>query len=84
MLFRMSLGLSCACADLACRHLRTVFLPTTEEQCVLIVELARREGTSVRCAGAGHSPSDLACTQGYMIRTDKLDALVEVRFQVHE
>lgn len=46
---------------------------------MLIVELARREGTSVRCAGAGHSPSDLACTQGYMIRTDKLDALVEVR-----
>lgn len=43
-----------------------------------IFELARRERTTVRAAGAGHSPSDLACTNGFMVRTDKLDRVLEV------
>lgn len=57
---------------------RAVFIPETEEQCRLIIELARREQTTVRACGAGHSPSDLACTSGYLLRTDKLDRVIEV------
>lgn len=55
-----------------------VFEPTTELQCELILELARRENKVVRAVGVGHSPSDLACTTGYMLRTTKLDRLLEV------
>ncbi|KAG1774748.1 L-gulonolactone D-arabinono-1,4-lactone oxidase [Suillus placidus] len=55
-----------------------IFEPATELQCELILELARREGKVVRAVGVGHSPSDLACTTGYMLRTTKLDRLLEV------
>lgn len=60
-----------------------VFEPETEEQCELIVELARREGQSVRATGVGHSPSDLACTSGYMLRTEKLSKVIEVSTTRH-
>lgn len=65
-------GLSYSCKPLV------VFEPETEEQCEYILELARREGQTVRAAGVGHSPSDLACTSGYMLRTEKLDKIIEV------
>jgi len=61
-----------ACSPLA------IFEPETEYQCELILELARREGKVVRAVGVGHSPSDLACTTGYMLRTTKLNRLLEV------
>ena len=57
----------------------TVFEPETEHQCKLIVELARREGRKVKAVGVGHSPSDLACTTDFMLRTDKLNRIIEVR-----
>ena len=66
-------GLSYACRPLA------VFEPENEYQCQLVLELARREGKPVRAAGVGHSPSDLACTSGFMLRTEKLDKIIEVR-----
>lgn len=65
-------GLTFTCSPLA------VFVPESEYQCELILELARREGKTVRAVGVGHSPSDLACTTGYMVRTGKLDKLLEV------
>lgn len=65
-------GLTFLCRPLA------VFEPETEHQCELIFELARREGKTVRAAGVGHSPSDLACTSGYMLRTEKLNKIIEV------
>ena len=55
-----------------------VFEPETEYQCELILELARREGQTVRAVGVGHSPSDLACTSGYMVRMGKLNNIIEV------
>lgn len=57
-----------------------IFEPETEYHCELILELARREGRVVRAVGVGHSPSDLACTTGYMLRTTKLNRLLEVSF----
>lgn len=61
-----------------CRPQR-VFAPTTELQCRQIVELARREGAIVHPVGVGHSPSDLACTNGWLVRMEGLDGLVDVR-----
>jgi len=55
-----------------------VFEPHTVHQCALIFELARREGKTVRAVGVGHSPSDLACTNEYMLRTTKLDKILQV------
>jgi len=55
-----------------------VFEPWTVRQCALILELARREGKTVRAVGVGHSPSDLACTDEYMLRTTKLDRVLDV------
>ncbi|CDO70398.1 hypothetical protein BN946_scf184999.g38 [Trametes cinnabarina] len=65
-------GLSYTCRPLS------VFVPETEHQCRLILELARREGKTVRTAGVGHSPSDLACTTEYMLRTEKLNKVIEL------
>ena len=50
------------------------------DQCALIFELAKREGKTVRLVGVGHSPSDLACTDEYMLRTTKLDKILAVSF----
>ncbi|GBE87097.1 L-gulonolactone/D-arabinono-1,4-lactone oxidase [Sparassis latifolia] len=65
-------GLSFRCSPLA------VFEPENEYQCELIFELVRREGKTVRAAGIGHSPSDLACTADYMLRTEKLNKIIEI------
>jgi hypothetical protein len=56
-----------------------VFEPENDFQCELVLELARRERKVVRAVGVGHSPSDLACTNEFMLRTGKLNRLLEVR-----
>jgi L-gulonolactone oxidase len=55
-----------------------IFDPENEFQCELVVELARREGKTIRVAAVGHSPNDLACTSQYMLRTTKLNRVLEV------
>jgi hypothetical protein len=45
------------------------------------LELARRERQTVRAIGVGHSPSDLACTSGYMIQMNRLDKIIDVRYR---
>lgn len=56
----------------------SIFEPENEFQCELVLELARREGKTLRVAGVGHSPSDLACTNEFMLRTTKLNRVLEV------
>ena len=53
----------------------SVFEPSDIDQCRLIFQLARREGKTVRIVGEGLSPSDLACTSDFMLRTSKLNKL---------
>lgn len=65
-------GLTYFCTPLA------IFEPESEIQCKLILELARREGCTVRAIGMGHSPSDLACTSGYMVRLTKMNRVIQV------
>ncbi|TFK29084.1 L-gulonolactone/D-arabinono-1,4-lactone oxidase [Coprinopsis marcescibilis] len=64
----------------SCKPL-AIFEPVDEQQCELVLELARREGKVVRAAGVGHSPSDLACTNGFMLRTTKLNRVLEVNVE---
>ncbi|KDQ53056.1 hypothetical protein JAAARDRAFT_50033 [Jaapia argillacea MUCL 33604] len=56
-----------------------IFEPRNEDDCRLVVELGRREGKTVRAVGVGHSPSDLACTDGYLVKMGKLNQLVELQ-----
>ncbi|KAK0463083.1 L-gulonolactone D-arabinono-1,4-lactone oxidase [Desarmillaria tabescens] len=63
------------CAPLA------IFEPENEYQCELILELARREKKVVRAAGIGHSPSDIACTKEFMLRTQKLNRVLSVNVE---
>lgn len=55
-----------------------VFAPTTIEECRAIMELARREGARVHPVGVGHSPSDLACTNGWLLRMEGLKGFISV------
>lgn len=54
------------------------FRPSNVEQVRWVVELARREGKELRASGSGHSPSDLVCTDGYIINLDRMDQMLEV------
>jgi len=56
----------------------TIIEPKDVNQCRMAVELARREGRSLRVSGVGHSPSDVACTSEYMLSTLKLNNLISV------
>jgi len=60
-----------------CRPAR-VFAPTTALQCRQILELGRREGARIHPVGVGHSPSDLACTNGWLVRMESLTGLRSV------
>ncbi|KAF6750786.1 D-arabinono-1,4-lactone oxidase-domain-containing protein [Ephemerocybe angulata] len=55
-----------------------VFEPTNVEECAAILELARREGKVVRAVGVGHSPSDLAFTNEFMIRMTRMNKMLEI------
>lgn len=55
-----------------------IFEPENEFQCELVLELARREGKKLRVSAVGHSPSDLAMTNEFMLRTTKLNRVLEV------
>ena len=57
---------------------RATFRPTSVADVRRVVELARREGIELRPSGSGHSPSDLVCTEGYVVNLDGLDRVLEV------
>lgn len=58
-----------------------VYYPTSVEGVRRMVELARREHIELRAVGSGHSPSDLCCTQGYMINLKYMDKVIKVSHQ---
>ncbi|XP_063039293.1 L-gulonolactone oxidase-like, partial [Melospiza melodia melodia] len=43
-----------------------------------ILELARQQGKRVKVVGGGHSPSDIACTDGFMIHMGHLSRVLKV------
>jgi len=57
---------------------KAVYKLETEEQIRYLIELARREGVELRAYGAGHSPSDLVCTDGYLLSLDRMNQVLHV------
>ncbi|GAA5911912.1 D-arabinono-1,4-lactone oxidase [Sporobolomyces salmoneus] len=57
---------------------QATFTPRSVDQVRWIVELARRLGKELRAAGAGHSPSDIVCTGGYVIDLKGLDRVIQI------
>ena len=51
---------------------RAIVTPGSLEELVELVRRAEREGTTVRAVGAGHSWSDAALTDGYLVLPDRL------------
>jgi hypothetical protein len=57
---------------------REIVTPGSLEELVQLVQLAEREGTTVRACGARHAWSDAALTDGYMILPDELGGVVDL------
>ncbi|NWU87917.1 GGLO oxidase, partial [Onychorhynchus coronatus] len=43
-----------------------------------ILELARERGRRVKVLGGGHSPSDIACTDGFLLHMGNMDRVLQV------
>ncbi|XP_038673346.1 L-gulonolactone oxidase [Scyliorhinus canicula] len=54
------------------------FEPTTVEEIRQILELAKLRNKRVKIVGCGHSPSDIACTDNYLVRLNKLNRILQV------
>jgi FAD-linked oxidoreductase len=52
--------------------------PSSTEQVAAALQRAGREGLRVRVAGAGHSFSDIACSDGLMLKLDRLAGVTDV------
>jgi len=57
---------------------RAVERPASIEEVAAAVERAREQGSRVRVAGAGHSFSDIACSDGLMLKLDRLAGVSDV------
>ncbi|XP_075056574.1 L-gulonolactone oxidase-like [Mixophyes fleayi] len=54
------------------------FQPTCVEEVKEILDLARQRSKRVKVVGGGHSPSDIACTDDFMIRMDKMNKVIKI------
>ncbi|KAJ2376067.1 D-arabinono-1,4-lactone oxidase [Coemansia sp. RSA 2611] len=55
---------------------RFYLAPTTEQEIVRIVRIARSYSMTVKPIGSGHSPSDIACTDSIMLNMDKMNRVL--------
>jgi L-gulonolactone oxidase len=60
------------CAPASIEH------PSNREQLAEIVQAAAERGLPVRASGSGHSFTDIALTDGVMVRCDRLDRILSV------
>lgn len=49
-----------------------------------ILDLARQKRKRVKVVGGGHSPSDIACTDDFMIQMEKMNKVLKVRVNLDE
>ncbi|XP_044516966.1 L-gulonolactone oxidase-like [Gracilinanus agilis] len=54
------------------------FQPTCVEEVRQVLDLARQQNKRVKAVGGGHSPSDIACTDGFMIHMGKMNRILKV------
>ncbi|MDQ6748208.1 MAG: FAD-binding protein [Candidatus Dormibacteraeota bacterium] len=52
--------------------------PSSEEEIIALVRRASEEGRRVKVYGAGHSFTDIACTDGYLLNLDRYNRVLEV------
>ena len=43
-----------------------------------IIELANEYNKKIKVIGSGHSPSDIGCTDGFMINMDKMNRILSI------
>jgi FAD-linked oxidoreductase len=55
----------------------TVVRPTTLDELRIAVERAREDGLTVRAAASGHSFTDIACTDGCMLRLERMNSVLD-------
>jgi L-gulono-1,4-lactone dehydrogenase len=61
--------------DQRCRPV-AIERPGTRDELISVVRRAAERDLSVRAAGSGHSFSDIACTDGVMVRLEALDRIL--------
>ncbi|CAO2591356.1 L-gulonolactone oxidase [Lemmus lemmus] len=54
------------------------YQPTSVEEVREVLALARQQNKRVKVVGGGHSPSDIACTDGFMIHMGKMNRVLQV------
>uniref|UniRef100_A0A8D1FUT1 L-gulonolactone oxidase n=1 Tax=Sus scrofa TaxID=9823 RepID=A0A8D1FUT1_PIG len=54
------------------------YQPTSVEEIREVLALARQQNKRVKVVGGGHSPSDIACTDGFMIHMGKMNRVLKV------
>ncbi|XP_035308999.1 L-gulonolactone oxidase [Cricetulus griseus] len=54
------------------------YQPTSVEEVREVLTLARQQNKRVKVVGGGHSPSDIACTDGFMIHMGKMNRVLQV------
>uniref|UniRef100_A0A8C8U9F4 L-gulonolactone oxidase n=1 Tax=Peromyscus maniculatus bairdii TaxID=230844 RepID=A0A8C8U9F4_PERMB len=54
------------------------YQPTSVEEIREVLALARQQNKRVKVVGGGHSPSDIACTDGFMIHMGKMNRVLQV------
>ncbi len=52
--------------------------PTSEDEIIALVRRAADEGRRVKVYGAGHSFTDIACTDGYLVNLDDYGAILDI------
>ncbi|XP_054841910.1 L-gulonolactone oxidase-like [Eublepharis macularius] len=54
------------------------FQPSTVEELKEILDLARQRSKKVKVVGGGHSPSDIACTDDFMIQMGRMNKILKI------
>ncbi|KAM8953293.1 L-gulonolactone oxidase-like [Pelodytes ibericus] len=54
------------------------FQPTSADEVKEILDLARQRSKRVKVVGGGHSPCDIACTDDFMVRLDKMNKILKI------
>ncbi len=57
---------------------RNIYTPSTLDEMCRYIRAAHGENKSIRFCGSGHSWSDLVCTNGCLINTDKFNRVLEI------
>lgn len=65
-----------------CRPL-SVQTPRNDDELVELIERARRRGETIKPVGAGHSWTDIACTDGHLVSLDADNAVLDIDRRRH-